>query len=270
MPTPPLDALSRDWLARVHRPPAGAVHAALVAAEPDLAATGAAGLAQLVAYLSEPPPGAAIPHWRVTAALIRQLRYDELVGLTLLVALRPGIVALGRRLDWGAGGPWPDQQAFVAELLSTTWHVLASVAGTTLEFPERTVLRRVGQRLAALRASARRRHERERPVAVFEPDEQWTGHRGADGWATLESAAPKLRAVEPGADLRLCTLSTLDALGAALGEVPESVLATRDVAIVYAHRVLGYSLREIAARSAQATTTVRLRCRRAEAVLCAN
>src|SRR5580704_17907000 len=104
MPTTAVTALEHDWSVRARRAPGPAVLAALIAAEPDIAATGVRSLPELVRYISAPPDGATVAHWRVTAALIRQLEFDELVGLGVLVALRPGLLAVGRQLDWGAGG----------------------------------------------------------------------------------------------------------------------------------------------------------------------
>jgi DNA-directed RNA polymerase specialized sigma24 family protein len=258
-----LAALERDWSVRARRPHAAVVLRILLELEPDLAATGAASFTELLGYVTDPPAGAPVQHWRVTAALLRRLELDDLVPLAVLVALQPGLVAVARALDWGRGGPWPGREAFTADLLSTAWDVLRSVGGSTLAFPERTVLRRIRQRLAWQRQALRRRAERERPVADLELAE------AADPDAARR---PGWRPRTPGeatADLRLATLPVLDALSIALHEVSAGQLGRDDLAIVYAHRVLGYSLREIAVRSRLATTTVRLRCRRAEQLLCA-
>ncbi len=212
----------------------------LLSREPDLAATGATSLPELLTHVTGPPPGAMVPHWRVTAALVRSLEVDELVALGILVALQPGLRAVARQLDWGRGGPWPGRESFGGDLVSTAWDVLASVGGTTLAFPERTVLRRVRQRLAWQRRTVRRRTERERPV----PDVELAGSSDPDvprrpGW---RPSVPGDAAV----DVRLATLSVLDALSGALREARAVELSRSDVAIVYAHRVLGYSLRDIA------------------------
>jgi DNA-directed RNA polymerase specialized sigma24 family protein len=255
-----ISTIGHDWSVRARRPHALEVLQALQREEPDLAATGAVTLIELFDQVSRPSTNATVPHWQVTAALLRRLDLDELIGVGLLVALRPGLIGVARQLDWGRGGPWPDAEAFASDLVSTAWDVLASVAGTTVAFPERTLLRRICQRLAWQRRVGRRRLERERLVADVElagdDDARRPGRR---------RAAPR----EPTCDLRLVTLPVLDALGVALSSVPAEELSAADVAIVYAHRVLGYSLREIAARSRLGTTTVRLRSRRAEEVLCA-
>ncbi len=255
-----LERIERDWRARCRHASAAAVLEALREREPDVARLGASSWCELIDQLGRAAPDAAVPHWRVTAALLRCQDLGELVSLGLLVALRPGLLAVGRRLDWGRGGPWPGREDFIGDLVSTAWDVLVSVSGTTLEFPERTVLRRVRQRLAWQRLALRRRVERERPVPDVET-------------ADAECEPSRRPGRRPGLgsgerDVRLATLPVLDALGGALEDVRDARLDRADVAIVYAHRVLGYSLREIAARTALATTTVRLRCRRAEALLC--
>lgn len=253
--------VTHEWAARARGGHAAVVLETLLAREVDLAATGVRSVPELLAHITDPPLGATVPHWRVTASLVRCFALDDLVGLTLLVALQPGLVAIGRQLDWGRGGPWTDSATFTADLVSTTWDVLASVAGSTVDYPERTVLRRVRQRLAWQRRAVRRRVERERPVADVElagGDDPHTPRR--PGWRPSVAG-------ETAGDVRLTTLPVLDALGAALREVRGAELAAGDVAIVYAHRVLGYSLREIAARSSMPTTTVRLRCQRAEELL---
>jgi len=256
MPLAALDAVSRDWADRARRAPAAEVLAQLLRHEPELAATGAATLEELVGHIGRPPAGSSLPHWRVTAALIRRLELDEVIALGLITALRPGLLAVARQLDFGRPG-WESRQSFAADLVTTTWDVLQSCAGSTLSFPERTVLRRVRQRLEVQRRAGRRRWERERPQADLEAPER----RSRPG--------RERQAATTAGDLRAATLPTLDALAIALSEVPASLIAPADVAVVYRHRVLGYSLREIAAQSHQATTTVRLRCRRAEEVLCA-
>jgi DNA-directed RNA polymerase specialized sigma24 family protein len=239
------------------------VLAALLEREPDLVATGARSIPEVLEHVTDPPPGAPVPHWRVTAALLRCLDVDELVALALLVALRPGLIAVARQLEWGRGGPWPGREAFTSDLVSTAWDVIASVAGTTVPFPERTLLRRVRQRLARQRRAVQRRAERERPMADVEIAE------AADREAERRPGRRPNARAEASCDVRVATLPVLDALSAALRDARDVDLPGADADLVYAHRVLGYSLREIAARSRMATTTVRLRCRRAEELLCA-
>lgn len=254
MTAAPICAVAHDWLVRSRRPHARAVLERLQALEPDLARTGAASLVELLAHVSDPPPDAPVPHWLVTAALVRRLEVDELVGVGILAALRPGLLAVARRLHWGRGGPWSGSDAFAGDLVSTSWDVLRSVAGTTLAYPERTVLRRVRQRLEWQRTALRRCTASERPVA----DVELMGR--------LVPVAVLAAACE---DVRVTTLPVLDALGAALAATSRPGLPREDLALVFAHRVLGFSLREIASRQHLATTTVRLRSRRAEEVLCA-
>jgi DNA-directed RNA polymerase specialized sigma24 family protein len=263
MPAAAISAIGHDWSVRSRRPHALEVLHALQRAEPDLAATGAVTLSELFEHVSRPPASACVPHWRVTAALLRRIELDELVGVGLLAALQPGLIAVARQLDWGRGGPWPDAEAFAGDLVSTAWDVLASVAGTTVPFPERTLLRRTRQRLAGQRRASRRRLEREHLVADVE--------LAGDEVAAVARRPGQSRAAPPetSSDVRLATLPVLDALGGALSGVAAGELPVGDVAIVYAHRVLGYSLREIAARSRLGITAVRLRSHRAEEVLCA-
>ena len=230
-----ISSLRRDWALRSRRPRADKVFEALVAAEPDLAAVGARDLASLVRALSEPPLCCAVSHWQIASALLRQFELDRLVGLGLLSSLVPGLVRIGRSLDWGRGGPWDDVEAFACELLATAWSVLARMAGETVDYPERCALDRVRAALCDQRRTARRQQARLRCVSLSSPPpgrpkaRPGRGEEGAD-WE-LEDPQP---------------LSVLESLAMALGSIGPTALSPGDVRLIFAHRVLGYSLREIA------------------------
>jgi hypothetical protein len=250
-----------EWLSRSRSPRAAAVFDRLVAAEEVLAGAGASSLHELFASLERAggtaaagagqvgAVGGATPHWEIVAALIRRFDTDELVGLGLVAALSPGLLKVARRLDWGQGGPWPDAQCFAADLVSETWLVLREAAGTTLAYPERTVIDRLRRRLAHRRSSFQQATQREAP---------------SDDAALAETVDR-----QPGTWSEPRRGSTLESLAAALAGVDHPVLRREDVRLVFETRVLGYSIAELAQRGAGCRRTLELRRCRAEALLCA-
>lgn len=252
-------AVQREWAGRRSGAHAAALLGELCGREPSLAAVGAGSLAELVAAVR--PPAEAGPAvggpdrsrpvegWEVASALVRQVRVDELVGLGLLDALVPGLVALGGKLDWGRGGPWDDVDGFGADLVTTTWLILDGAAGTTLCFPFRTILDRARKHLAAQREAARRRAGREQWHPLIEGESAAVGRHAA----LIIDRRP---------------VSLLETLATALAGPGASLLAREDVRLLFRNRVLGYSLAELAADSGQSVAALRGRRHRAEAALC--
>ena len=239
-----INALRRDWQVKSRSAHAGLVLERLVRREPELAALGAVSLTELFESLSSSSANAAEKPWRITVALLRSFDLDELVGLGLLVALVPGMLNLGRRLDWGLGGPWDDAECFCAELLATTWQVLRDLAPAPPPYPERVLLSRVRARLAHERVAAKRRSLREVELA--------------DG--------PEL------ADTRV--EQSLSGVLGVLKDLARGGLDADELRLVFLHGVAGYSMRELAARDGVDRKHLEYRRRmvnrRLEAVLCAS
>ncbi len=238
-----LQRLEREWHVSSRGDAASLVHSTLVGAEPGLAALDTADLATLFLALRRVPDGCCVKSWEVATALVRQAGLHHLVILGLLDALRPGLAALGRRLDWGRDGPWRDADAFVTDLLSITWQVLRQLEGRTLGYPFPTVLRCVRRRLLDEVAATRRRAARE---VVFDI----SGDRSPIG----DPSDPR-------------PVSVLGQLATALAAAAGSQLAPDEARLLFRHRVLGYSLEELAATSGAGSGALRVRRRRAEAKL---
>ena len=241
-------AIRAEWARRSRSPHAAAVLDQLVAAEPELAAVAATSLEGLFAAL-EQPGASTTQHWRVVAALIRRFETDELVGLGLVAALSPALLRVARRLDWGHGGPWTDAQSFAADLISETWFVLSDMAGQSFDYPERAIVDRLRRRLAHHRSRFQAGQQREAPTEA----------------STLEGSANRRDRFlgEP----RRAT--TLDALAVALTDFAAHPVGRDDLRLVFATRVLGYSIAELAARGEGCRRTLEYRRVRAEAALCA-
>ncbi len=245
-----------EWATRSRSPQAAAVLERLVAVEPVLAGIRAASLHELFGWLEGRPDRGfdtssrpVTPHWEVVAGLIRQFHTDELIGLGLVAALSPGLLGVAKRLDWGQGGPWPDAQAFAADLVSETWLVLRDVGGTTLTYPERTVIERLRRRLAHHRAQFQKASRREAPTE----DESLAASldRPLGAWSEPRRG------------------STLESLAAALTRIDDRTVARDDVRLIFETRVLGYSIAELVERGHGCRRTLEHRRGRAEALLCA-
>lgn len=246
-----ISTLRAEWAARSRSAGADGLLARLTTAEPVLAALGAADLAGMFASLDRPRPSGP-KHWEVVTALIRQLDADELVGLGLVTALAPGLLSVARRLEWGRDGAWRDRHEFATDLVSETWLVLRDLAGTTVAYPERTVLDRVRRRMAHQRARHQSASRREAPT------------QDATLAASLDAPAESAAAWSgPQRE------TTLDSLAAALRGAEGPALRRDDVRLVFETRVLGYSIAELAERGEGCRRTLEHRRGRAEALLCA-
>ena len=211
----------------------------LVRLEPDLLAIGASDLFELYQSLNYRSANASDEPWKITTALLRQRAVDPLVTLGLVAALAPGLQAIARRLSWGADGPWSDSEEFGADVVTEAWAVLNEVDEQTIVFPERTILRYVRRRMEALIDRQRRRCRLE--TAISEVDDP----------------------IDPS------PIADLDLLALALSGIAGRVIPIESARLVFAHRVLGYSIPEIAAVSGSPRETVRRRSVHAEALLCA-
>lgn len=250
-----ITAVRHEWAARSRGPGAVALFEHLARSEPDLALVGATSLAELFGALAGPAKGCPVARWDITNALIRQFHTDELVGLGLLSALVPGLIHVAATMQWGRGGPWGDTESFAGDLVATAWTVLAGLGGSTVTYPERRVLDRVRSQLGHQRAMARQREQRCSSLSASyspeRPSHEWAGGPNRD----LEPEDPQ-------------PLSVLETLTLALRRFECSQVPREDLRLLFAHRVLGYSLSELAEHGGEKLAALRYRSRQVEALLC--
>ncbi|MDA8290636.1 MAG: hypothetical protein M0Z33_03000 [Actinomycetota bacterium] len=229
-----LDTVRRRWELVAASPRARAVVDRLAALEPDVARLDARDLSELVAVTSG--RARAVPPDLVNAAiaaLVRQFECDELVGVTVVRLLIPGLTRVARSLHWGEGGPWSDRDEFESDLVAAAWRSARLHAGLTLERPCRVILERA-------RRSLRTDLERHR--------RDLARRRSPDDLDDLPS---------PGVDL-------LSELAHALALLSGSLVAPRDVALLVATRVHGYRLAELAEMTGESASHLAYRRRLAE------
>lgn len=225
----PLDRLARDWEARRRSQASRDALRALAHAEPDVALVGAADLGDLVEALigssrASRPTQRALPDRERAGALFRAAlrsgNVHPLVSRALLQALVPGLVGVARRLTWGKGGEWESQGAFFVDAITTAWEVVEGWAGQDRTYAVLDVL-------SAVRCRLRRRIRRHHDLLLAE-------RLASDDERLSESAAPGV--------------SDAEELARAIDR-ERRALDAGDATVLYAHRVLGYSLSEIAACS---------------------
>lgn len=245
----PFDRLAHDWQARRRSPESRDALAALASAEPDIADLAANDLGDLVDALIGPSPVA----WRTgrdrgerdqAAAIFRvALRSGHahpMVARALVQALVPGLVGVGRRLDWGKGGEWESQGAFTADAIATAWEVVEGWCGEDRPYA-------VLDLLSAVRCRLRRRVIRHHALLHTEQlaaDDDGPAEPVATGLSDEEVLA---RAIDGERDL----------------------LDPADAVVLYAHRVLGYSLSELASSTGHSRRFLAARRDRAVASLIA-
>lgn len=258
MDNDPFVALRREWRQKCSTSEAERCYSALAASEPTIAACEAGTLAALVASLDRRDANSRADGWRLLATLIRRLETSELVGLGVLVALIPAMLRIAEDLYWGEGGPWSGRIEFLGDVLSHTWDVLSSLAGSTPEFPVQTIRRRVLGRLRRQRNHAIAGRQREIPTLFCEPEdaEERSG-------ASAEVYRHALLADNN-------PVPVLDRLAVALCSVDPAVLDRSGVQVVYARRVLGYGVRELSLLLGRPENVVEYQAARAEALLCAS
>ncbi len=240
----PIDTLNTDWRRATAGRPGRAAWRALAAREPDLADLDVGDLGELLALMrraqgrDERERAAA-----VVRALLRSQDAHPLLPRAILQALVPGLVGVARRLSWGQGGEWTDGAVFFADLIATTWEVIVSWAGEDRPYAVLDLLSAVRCRLR--RELLRHKALRERVEVGLDPDDQWaTGDPDAGS-------------------------TDLERLARAIDDLTGRGLDRADAAVVYANRVLGQPLSELARTSGRSRRHLS-GCRdRAERVLCA-
>ena len=152
----------------------------------------------------------------VLSAMLRSAGLDPLIPCAILQALIPGVLALSGRVDL-ARGPWCDLDAFYAEAVSALWELTNRWAGTDHPYAAGDLLSGVRNRLRTHQLTERRHRSRQSDT----PD-------------ALDNLAASVG--RSGEEL----------LAAALAEATGNGLKVADAAVLYATRVLGLSVTEVA------------------------
>jgi DNA-directed RNA polymerase specialized sigma24 family protein len=193
-----------------------------------VASLGVADLGELVEYLrhceTEDDRRRAA---RVIQAMLRSQAVHPLVTRAVLQAIVPGLVAVARRLRWGSGGDWDDAGSFLADAIATAWEVIVEWSGVDRDYAVLDLLSAIRCRMR--RQMVRQRTGREKTALGIDLDHVPGVHTpGATGADEL------VRAIEQMGD-------RLDPI---------------DAALLYANRVLGLTVTELARMSGRTRRSV--------------
>ena len=231
-------AIRMEWDLVAHTSRSRRLLAEIAAVEPDIARLGVTDLAVLLEVTSG--RRGTVPESTVhgaLAALVRQFDRGQLVGITLVRALLPGLARVAMRMRWGAAGPWNDREEFAADLVGSAWRHLREHAGETLSRPCQTIVDQVRR---SLRTDQERHWRTSARCLPWDPARPEPADRGVDALTEL-------------------------AFGLEL--VAGTVLAPSDASLLLANRVLGYGLAELADVSGQSVAQLSYRRRCAERAL---
>ena len=217
MDSPTIRRLRSEWQAIGTTPQSSTACHRLAQCEPVVADLKVGNLAELVAALSLSSGGLSRNEAaEVITAMLRSADVDVLVPRAIIEALIPGILALPRSLDL-ADGPWCDFDAFHADAISALWELTTRWSGTNRPYAAGDLLSGVRTRMRTLQSSERRHRSRQ-----------------SDTPGELDTLPASIG--RTGEEL----------LAAALAEAPGHGLTIADAAVLYATRVLGMSLTEVA------------------------
>lgn len=215
----PIDRLAADWRAVSRSAVSRQALAVLAATEEEVAAVGASDLGELVDALRVPRDAARRDRAaRVLQAMIRSQGVHPLLPRAIVQAMLPGLVSVGRRLSWGAGGDWDGGGAFFVDLVTTAWEVVVDWAGDDRPYAVLDLLSAVRCRLR--RQMLRHRAGRERVVLGLDVDDL-----AAVPWGNGSTA--------------------LDELARTIDELDGNGLDPVDAAVLYGHGVLGMTMTEL-------------------------
>ena len=217
MDSPTIQRLRSEWQALGTAPPSRAACHRLAESEPVVARLEVGDLAELIAALSL-SSGRLSRHEAaaVIAAMLRSADVDALIPRAIIQALIPGVLALSRRIDV-AGGPWCDLDAFYADAVSALWELTMTWSGAHRPYAAGDLLSAVRTRMRTLQASEHRHRSRQASTP--------------DALDTLPASIGR---------------SGEELLAAALADATGHGLNVADAAVLYATRVLGMSLDEVA------------------------
>jgi hypothetical protein len=217
MDTPTIRRLRTEWRSIGTTPQSSAACHRLAECEPVVDGLEVDNLAELVTALSLSAGRLSRNEAaEVITAMLRSGDVDVLVPRAITEALIPGLLALPRRFDL-AEGPWCDLDAFYADAVSALWELTMSWSGTHRPYAAGDLLSGVRTRLRTLQSSERR-------------------HRSRQGGSARELDTVSASIGRTGEEF----------LAAALAEATGHGLKVSDAAILYATRVLGMSLTEVA------------------------
>jgi len=217
MDSPTIRGLRIEWLSLGTTPASRLACGRLAACEPVVADLGVENLAALVRALS--PSSLRLTRndaAGVIAAMVRGAQVDPLIPRAVVQALIPGVLTLSRRIDT-ANGPWSDLDSFYADAVSVLWELTSRWAGSDRPYAAGDLLAGVRTRLRTLQQSECRHGSR----------------RNGDPAALDHLAA----SVGPSGEELLANV-----LGDAIGYG----VKIADAAVIYATRVLGLSVAEVA------------------------
>ena len=217
MDSPTIRRLRSEWQAIGTTPQSSTACHRLAECESVVADLEVGNLAELVAALSISSGGLSRNEAaEVITAMLRSADIDALVPRAIIEALIPGVLALPRRFDL-AEGPWCDLDAFYADAVSALWELTMSWSGTHHPYAAGDLLSGVRTRLRTLQCTERRHRSR-------------------------QSASPAALDTLPASIGR----TGEELLAAALADATGHGLKVSDAAVLYATRVLGMSLTEVA------------------------
>ena len=217
MDSPTIRCLRNEWQALGTTPASGDACHRLAACEPVVERLEAQNLAEVVDALSLSSDRLSRKEAAaVLSAMLKSAQLDPLIPRAILQALIPGVLALSRRVDI-AQGPWCALDAFYADAISALWELTTSWAGTDRPYAAGDLLSGVRTRLRTLQLSERRHRSRQ--------------GGGPDALDNLTASIGRT-----GEEL----------LAAALDDAAGTRLKVADAAVLYATRVLGLSVAEVA------------------------
>ena len=217
MDSPTIQRLRSEWQALGTAPPSRAACHRLADIEPVVARLEVDDLAELISALSLSSDRLSRHEAAaVITVMLRSADVDVLIPRAIIQALIPGVLGLSRRIDI-AGGPWSDLDAFYADAISALWELSMSWSGAYRPYAAGDLLSAVRTRMRTLQVSERRRrsHQTGTPDAL-DTLPAWSGRTGEE------------------------------LLAAALADATGNGLNVADAAVLYATRVLGMSMIEVA------------------------
>ena len=217
MDSPTIQRLRSEWQALGTAPPSRAACHRLAESEPVVAGLEVGDLAELISALSLSSDRLSRHEAAaVIAAMLRSADVDALIPRAIIQALIPGVLGLSRRIDI-AGGPWCDLDAFYADAVSALWELTMTWSGANRPYAAGDLLSAVRTRMRTLQASEHRHRSR-------------------------QASTPDALDILPASIGR----TGEELLAAALADATGNGLNVADAAILYATRVLGMSLGEVA------------------------
>jgi len=172
--------------------------------------------------------------------MLREAALDPFVPRLVIQAMVPGMVTVAGKLRWGQGGEWAGADAFFAELLSTTWMVVADWAGQDRPYA-------VMDLLSAVRCRMRRTLLRQRELGRL--------HVGL--------TPPLVQSLSTRDE------TELESIARQFVELTHDGMRRDEVEVLYAQHVLGYTIAELSALTGRDRRTLYTRRDRGLRRLCA-